>query len=72
MILDLENANYEELEDIYVNMYVHAHMCTCTYMEVAPDPPTPYKNFKSQLLLQATLQHIMCFDVKIQYVPNAK
>ena len=34
--------------------------------------PHPIKKFKAQLLLQARLQHIMCFDVKIQYVPNAK
>ena len=39
-------------------------MHTC--MGVTPNPPTPTKNLKAQILLEAEIWHIMSLDAKLQ------
>ena len=45
-----------------------AHMrgCACTCVGVTPNPPTPTKNLKAQILLEAEIWHIMSLDAKLQ------
>ena len=40
------------------------HICTC--VGVTPNPPTPTKNLKAQILLEAEIWHIMSLDAKLQ------
>ena len=49
---------------MHAQMHVHMHMCTC--MGVTPNPPTPTKNLKAQILLEAEIWHIMSLDAKLQ------
>ena len=47
-----------------MHAHVHTHMRTC--MGVTPNPPTPTKNLKAQILLEAEIWHIMSLDAKLQ------
>ena len=49
----------------------HMHGCACVYVHVHvcgghPNPPTPTKNLKAQILLEAEIWHIMSLDAKLQ------
>ena len=45
---------------------VHAQTCMHTCVGVTPNPPTPTKNLKAQILLEAKIWHIMSLDAKLQ------
>ena len=50
-------------------MHVQMHMCvhTCAHAWGSPPiPPTPTKNLKAQILLEAKIWHIMSLDAKLQ------
>ena len=47
--------------------YVHVHTCMCIHAWGSPSiPPTPTKNLKAQILLEAEIWHIMSLDAKLQ------
>ena len=50
------------------------HVCTQmhTCMGITPTPPTPTKNLKAHILLEAEIWYIMSLDAKTLYVSNAK
>ena len=50
---------------MYAQMCMHIHACTHAWGS-PPIPPTPTKNLKAQILLEAEIWHIMSLDAKLQ------
>ena len=50
-----------------VHVQMCMHVCACAHvLGSPPTPPTPTKNLKAQILLEAKIWHIMSLDAKLQ------